>query len=245
VTAAGNVQYVPVPIVTMPDQRRAPHAPQVNLPRPPQPTGPPPYRGQPYQVAPGDDVNAFTDPGPRMPDSLTSNGFGPINQEMPMPMPPRQPMPIPPQMPYLPPPQAYVPPPVVTPPPPPQVVAAPVALALVALRDALLPSEREMAANQLARCDWRSNGPVVQALVSTAQEDPAPSVRAASVRALVKMGVNTVPVVSALQSMKRDCDPRVQQEVEQALTTLASGLANAQMQGVQPAAATDPVPTPP
>jgi hypothetical protein len=103
-------------------------------------------------------------------------------------------------------------------------VAAPAASAttmpLQALRDALMPSERELAVEQLRRCDWRQQPEVIEALTKAAKSDPAPTVRAACVRALAKMKVNTVPVVAALVSLKEDSDLRVRQEVEQALAVL-------------------------
>jgi hypothetical protein len=108
------------------------------------------------------------------------------------------------------------------------------------LRDALLPSDREVAASELGKYDWRSNQPVVDALISAAQGDPAATVRAACVRSLVRMNANTVPVVAALQGLRSDSDPRVQQEVDQGLTVLGAGLKNAAAQGVQPASATAP-----
>lgn len=86
------------------------------------------------------------------------------------------------------------------------------------LRDAVYPSQREWAADSLTAVDWRSNPQVVQALLSSAREDSAATVRAGCVRCLVKMNVNTPPVLAALQGLKNDADPRVRQEVEQALT---------------------------
>jgi hypothetical protein len=96
--------------------------------------------------------------------------------------------------------------------------------AMNTLRTALLPSEREMAVSQLAMVDWRANTGVVQVLLAAACEDPAPTVRAASVRALAQMNVNTVPVYTALQHLRSDGDPRVLQELDQALAILAPGL---------------------
>src|SRR5262249_41670502 len=88
------------------------------------------------------------------------------------------------------------------------------------LKRSLLPSEREMAAEALARCDWRMEPQIVDALVQSAKVDPAPVVRAACVRALGKMKANTVPVVHAVQTMKADQDARVRHEVEQTLAVL-------------------------
>jgi hypothetical protein len=91
---------------------------------------------------------------------------------------------------------------------------------LVVLRDSIYPSQREWAVESLGELDWRMNPSVLQAVLTAAKEDPAATVRAACVRCLVKMNVNTVPVVSALEGLKADIDPRVRCEVEQAMTML-------------------------
>jgi hypothetical protein len=93
---------------------------------------------------------------------------------------------------------------------------------IVVLRQSMLPSEREMAAEQLARCDWRSEPHTVQALLQAAKADPAPAVRAGCVRALAKMKANAQPVVQAVKELKSDQDLRVRQEVEQALAVLTA-----------------------
>jgi hypothetical protein len=93
--------------------------------------------------------------------------------------------------------------------------------AMCTLHDSIYPSQREWAASRLASFEWRSHGDAVQALVTAARQDPAPLVRAACVRALARMQCNTAPVVSTLQALKTDSDPRVLHEVEQALATLA------------------------
>jgi hypothetical protein len=91
---------------------------------------------------------------------------------------------------------------------------------LAALRDSLYPSEREVAAERLAGYKWQSEPEVVQALVQAARHDPAPLVRAGCVRSLGRMKANTIHVVNAVQALKADTDPRVRQEVEQALPVL-------------------------
>jgi hypothetical protein len=85
------------------------------------------------------------------------------------------------------------------------------------LQESLYPSERERAADNLATRDWHTSPAVVDTLVKAAQEDPAATVRAACVRGLARMEVNTVPVHNALQALQTDQDPRVRREVEQAL----------------------------
>jgi hypothetical protein len=109
------------------------------------------------------------------------------------------------------------------------------------LHDSLYPSQREWAAIKLANLDWKTNADVVQALLTGAREDPAPTVRAACVHALAKMRCNTMPVVTVIQGLKTDVDPRVLQEVEQAIAVLSptSALSSA----VQPASAQMLAPT--
>jgi hypothetical protein len=99
--------------------------------------------------------------------------------------------------------------------------AQPVPQMLNMLRDSLYPSHREWAADNLASCDWRSHPHVVRALVDAASKDPAATVRAGCVRALARMKVNTVPVISTIKSLRVDPDPRVRTEVGEALACLA------------------------
>jgi len=94
---------------------------------------------------------------------------------------------------------------------------------LTMLHDSVYPSHREWAAEKLALIDWRTSPDVVQALLVGCREDPAATVRASCIRSIAKMGVNTVPAVNTLQALRSDPDPRVQQEVEQALNVLTPG----------------------
>jgi hypothetical protein len=96
---------------------------------------------------------------------------------------------------------------------------------LASLRDALAPSEREWAAEGLARLDARSHPEAVGALLAAAREDPAPLVRVSCIRGLVRMKANTPAVRGALETLKGDGDTRVRQEAEQALTHLAGSAA--------------------
>jgi hypothetical protein len=57
--------------------------------------------------------------------------------------------------------------------------------------------------------------------VTAATKDQVASVRAGCVYCLGRMGASSEPVMAALQSLRTDSDPRVQQEVEQAMTRLA------------------------
>jgi hypothetical protein len=103
------------------------------------------------------------------------------------------------------------------------------------LKDSLYPSQREWAAEHLATADWHTQPHVVQALVTAAKDDPAATVRAACVRCLCRMGVNTVPVVSVIQGLKSDTDPRVRREADNALTALAPSQAEPAKAVVLPA----------
>ncbi len=123
-----------------------------------------------------------------------------------------------------------------------QVPAGPSAPQLLSmLRDSLYPSQREWAAEGLSRQDWRTQPQVVQGLLTAAREDPAATVRAGCVRALAHMRVNTLPVVSAVQALKADTDPRVRQEVEEALPALGIASEAQPDANVRPAALPDPV----
>jgi hypothetical protein len=106
------------------------------------------------------------------------------------------------------------------------------------LRDSLYPSQREWAAQHLSAHDWHAQPEVVDGLLAAAREDPAPAVRAECVRALVRMKVETVPVVSAMQALKADTDPHVRQEAEQALTALMTPTVPRVDSSVRPASAT-------
>ena len=85
------------------------------------------------------------------------------------------------------------------------------------LKDSLYPSQREWAADQLTSPAHSGNPAVVDALVTAAQKDPAPLVRAGCVHSLAKMKSTHPAVVAALQALRGDVDPRVQKEANQAL----------------------------
>jgi hypothetical protein len=93
---------------------------------------------------------------------------------------------------------------------------------LTTLRDSIYPSEREWAVEHLGGCNWKIEPAVVQALMTSAKDDPAPAVRAACVRVLAHLKVNTLPVVQTVQALASDPDARVRQEVEQALPVLSA-----------------------
>lgn len=91
---------------------------------------------------------------------------------------------------------------------------------LLVLRNSIYPFQREWAVDNLSNIDWRSNPEVVQALMSAARKDPAPTVRVMCIRSLVKMKVDTVPVVTTIQALRTDPDPRVEHEAQVALGQL-------------------------
>ena len=111
---------------------------------------------------------------------------------------------------------------------------------LATLKNSIFPSQREEAAYLLADMDWKTCPQIVDGLVTAAREDPAPLVRAGCVRSLAKMRVNSYPVVSAVQSLKNDADPRVRHEVDEALIVLTGKQATATDSDVRPASGSAP-----
>jgi hypothetical protein len=90
------------------------------------------------------------------------------------------------------------------------------------LRDALLPSQREAAAMELANRSFASNPLVVSSLVAALQTDPAATVRGSAARALARLGVTREEVVQALRQQRQDSDARVRLEVDNAILKLTS-----------------------
>lgn len=88
------------------------------------------------------------------------------------------------------------------------------------MRESPYPAQREWAAQSLLSFEWRAHPQVVPALLSSASQDPAPSVRAGCVSCLGRMGAAVEPVFATLHGMRNDIDPRVRQEVEQAFARL-------------------------
>jgi HEAT repeats len=93
---------------------------------------------------------------------------------------------------------------------------------LTTLKDSLLPSQREWAAEGLAKADGKANPGVVAALIAAAQTDPAVRVRTCCIRSLAQMRVGTPEVKTALEALKADADVRVREEAEQALAGLSA-----------------------
>jgi hypothetical protein len=126
----------------------------------------------------------------------------------------------------------------------PQAMKAPATMPLAAatpdtkqmvqtLKDALLPSQRERAAEQLSKCDAKQNPIAVQALAAAAKDDPAPGVRACCVHGLVLMMADSAVIANAVECLKADNDPRVQKAVQQAVASLPRGAQVVQPAGFQ------------
>jgi hypothetical protein len=75
---------------------------------------------------------------------------------------------------------------------------------------------------------------IVNAMVTAAREDPAPTVRAACVRCLCRMNVATDLVAETLRGLKNDPDAGVRQAAEETLARMSP----AQPSAIQPVGAT-------
>jgi len=91
------------------------------------------------------------------------------------------------------------------------------------LKTANQPSYREYAADQLSKIRGISMNQAVHALATAVKEDPAPLVRAACIRSLTRMKINTIEVLEVINEKKTDLDPRVRLEADQAMIQLTSG----------------------
>ncbi|MCI0378655.1 MAG: HEAT repeat domain-containing protein [Gemmataceae bacterium] len=97
-----------------------------------------------------------------------------------------------------------------------QVQHQEVAGLLKVLRESPFPAQREWAANSLAECSSMAHE-VVPALLTGAQHDKAAIVRASCVYGLARLNANNAQVLSVLQHLRNDADPRVRQEADHAL----------------------------
>lgn len=88
------------------------------------------------------------------------------------------------------------------------------------LYDSAYPAQREWAAQTLATYDHRNHPQVLQALCTAARQDPAATVRAGCVYSLSRLNIQGEPVLSTLQTLRTDTDPRVRQEVDEAYQRL-------------------------
>ena len=84
------------------------------------------------------------------------------------------------------------------------------------LQNSPYPAQREWAATNLSTFDWRMYPHLTMVLIQAARQDSAPIVRAAAVYSLSRLNAQTEPVLSTLQTLRSDADPRVRQEAEQA-----------------------------
>jgi hypothetical protein len=90
------------------------------------------------------------------------------------------------------------------------------------LQEALYPSQREWAAEQLMSSQ-RNDPDVARCLILAAREDPAATVRMMCARYLSRMRVGQLPIVETLREMTRDSDARVRHEAEEALKAIGAG----------------------
>ena len=93
---------------------------------------------------------------------------------------------------------------------------------LASLKDSLLPSEREMAAEGLRQSDWKANPQVVAGLTEAAKTDPSPMVRVACIKTLGAMKANAEPVIQTLELLSVDQDVRIRDEAKAARAALAT-----------------------
>ncbi len=88
------------------------------------------------------------------------------------------------------------------------------------MRENAYPAQREWAAQMLASYEWRMHPQIVPALLQSAAQDPAATVRAGCVTCLGRMQAAVEPVFGTLHAMRSDIDPRVRSAVEQAFVQL-------------------------
>lgn len=247
--AAGpnQVQYVPVPVVTLPDARR-PEPPPARLPQPPQPTQTTQTARATTAPANSGFVNAFSTAQPsntvvqanaftvagsattpaasaaRTPVSVPTASYLPGTNNGPIQ-----------QMAYNPAMDRHAGTPVRsaalgTPSGTPQNKQQ----LIGTLKDSLYPSQREWAADSLAQGEGQHDPAAVKALMTAAREDPAPTVRAACVRCLGRIKNSSGGALELVQSLKTDPDPRVREEVERTLKIYATGQTPPIGQTIQP-----------
>lgn len=72
------------------------------------------------------------------------------------------------------------------------------------LRDDMMPSMREIAAETLSQNAGRNRPEVIAALAEAAQKDPAPTVRACCLRCLTTMSVSSPECMAALQKLNAE-----------------------------------------
>jgi hypothetical protein len=98
---------------------------------------------------------------------------------------------------------------------------SPVTTQLCKLKEALGPSEREMAALSLTVGENHRDPEVVAALMDTATNDPAPSVRCCLVRCLFQLSTDCPEVVPVLEKMQSDPNDEVKKTAQTVLQAVA------------------------
>jgi hypothetical protein len=88
------------------------------------------------------------------------------------------------------------------------------------LKDALGPSEREIAAMKLCTGPHRTSNDVIQALVTAAKEDPAPTVRTCCVACLFGLASYAPEVMPVIRELQSDADKNVAKAAIQAMANL-------------------------
>jgi hypothetical protein len=277
VLQAGDAQYVPVPIVTMPDVTRPMAPPVAQVPQAPQPnqammanafaTGtvpmPPATAGDMSGNAFGSNPNAaimadgafhqgmpnangYSTPG------FTPPGYGGLVYHRILPQAPMSPA-VQPGIYSVPRGQMVAPagyrmqemPQAAQPMMQPAASQLDIQSLLNQLRDSMLPSQREWAALELAELDRRQYPGVVDALIQSAKDDPAASVRAGCIHGLARLNVDSPALFAALNSLCNDPDSRVRQEASEALAKRAPSKTPAMLAdpAVQPAGVIIPRPS--
>ena len=80
--------------------------------------------------------------------------------------------------------------------------------------------ERKMAALYLAAFTHSNDLTIIQGLMNAALGDAAPSVRAASIQALIRLNNRSAPVLTTVQALRSDADPLVRSAAERAYRIL-------------------------
>ncbi len=180
---------------------------------------PMPYQ-QPTMVSQGPTANYSRQyMGPMPPQTPFTTPTMPAGYGYPPMMPQQQPMM--PQHPMMPQQQPMIQPTSYQPAmPSPSAQAQQVEQLIKVMRENAYPAQREWAAHMLASYEWRMHPQIVPALLQSAGQDPAGTVRAGCVTCLGRMQAAVEPVFGTLHALRSDIDPRVRGAVEQAFINL-------------------------
>jgi HEAT repeat protein len=91
---------------------------------------------------------------------------------------------------------------------------------LTALSSSPSAEKREMAALYLGSYSRSGDMSVLHGLMNAALGDAVPSVRSASLRALIQLNNRSAPVLTIVQAMRNDDDPLVRSEADRAFKIL-------------------------